>query len=90
MLVDDRAIGTDQTRRFVLVVDQAGRAAYRQVTPGATSGPLRVVREGLAAGERVIVEGQQRVRPGMTVQAVEVPMDPRERAAAGGAAASVP
>ena len=90
VLVDDRAIGTDQTRRFVLVVDQAGRAAYRQVTPGATSGPLRVVREGLAAGERVIVEGQQRVRPGMTVQAVEVPMDPRERAAAGGAAASVP
>lgn len=87
VLVDDRAIGTDQTRRFVLVVDEAGRATYRPVTPGAASGPLRVVRE-LKAGDRVIVEGQQRVRPGMSVQAVEVPMDPRERAAAAGGAAA--
>jgi hypothetical protein len=57
--------------------------------PGGATGGLRVIREGLAAGERVIVEGQQRVRPGMAVQPVEVPMDPRERAsapAAGGAA----
>jgi len=79
VLVDDRAIGTDQTRRFVLVVDAQGHAAYRPVTPGAAAGPLRVIRAGLAAGERVIVEGQQRARPGMAVQAVEVPMDPRER-----------
>jgi RND family efflux transporter MFP subunit len=89
VLVDDRAIGTDQTRRFVLVVDESGRAVYRQVVPGGATGGLRVIREGLAAGERVIVEGQQRVRPGMAVQPVEVPMDPRERAsapAAGGAA----
>ena len=89
VLVDDRAIGTDQTRRFVLVVDESGRAVYRQVVPGGATGGLRVIRQGLAEGERVIVEGQQRVRPGMAVQPVEVPMDPRERAsapAAGGAA----
>lgn len=88
VLIDERAIGTDQTRRFVLVVDAEGRAAYRQVAPGAASGPLRVIRDGLAVGERVIVEGQQRVRPGMAVQAVEVPMDPRERRPAAGAPAA--
>jgi hypothetical protein len=40
---------------------------------------LRVVREGLKPGETIIVEGLQRVRPGMTVQPTAVPMDPKER-----------
>ena len=62
--VDERAIGTDQSRKFVLVVDHESKAAYREVTTGAMADGLRVVTSGLAAGERIVVNGLQRVRPG--------------------------
>lgn len=68
LLVPDKAIGTDQGRRFVLVVDAAGKVEYRPVGIGAAQGPDRIVTEGLKAGEQVIVSGLMRVRPGMTVQ----------------------
>ncbi len=67
LLIDERAIGTDQDKRFVLVVDAANRAAYREVALGAAHGPLRVVEAGLQAGERIVVNGLQRTRPGQTV-----------------------
>ncbi|WP_020651261.1 efflux RND transporter periplasmic adaptor subunit [Solimonas variicoloris] len=68
-LLDERAIGTDQSKKFVYVVDEHGAVQYRAVTLGDTHDGLRVVRDGLQPGERVIVAGQQRVRPGMSVAA---------------------
>src|SRR5262245_60223920 len=62
--VDERAIGTDQSKKFVLVVDRENKAAYREVTTGAMADGLRIVTSGLAAGERIVVNGLQRVRPG--------------------------
>jgi len=78
-LIDDRAVGTDQDRRFVLVVGPDGGTQYRGVKLGPVSDGLRVVREGLKPGETIIVDGLQRVRPGMKVQPTAVPMDPKER-----------
>jgi RND family efflux transporter MFP subunit len=79
VLVDDRAVGTDQSRRFVLVVGADNKAMYREVKLGPLVDGLRVVRDGLKAGEVIVVNGLQRVRPGMPVQANVVPMDPKER-----------
>lgn len=68
LLVPDKAVGTDQGRRFVLVVDAAGKVEYRPVGVGAAQGSDRLVTEGLKVGEKVIVSGLMRVRPGMTVK----------------------
>jgi membrane fusion protein, multidrug efflux system len=67
LMVNERAIGTDQNKRFVMVVDEDNKAAYREVTLGALVDGLRVVTNGLKAGERIIVSGLQRVRPGAVV-----------------------
>ena len=69
MLVEDRAVGTDLDRRFVLVVGADKKIESRTVTLGPIVDGLRVVREGLKAGELVVVNGLQRVRPGMQVSA---------------------
>jgi multidrug efflux system membrane fusion protein len=73
-LIDEKAIGTDLDRKYVLVVDENGVAQYRAVELGRSIDGLRVVRSGLDRGDRVIVNGLQRVRPGMPVAATEVPM----------------
>ena len=75
VLVAERAIGTDQSKRFVLVVADDGIANYREVQIGRQLGNLRVIESGLAAGERIIVNGLQRVRPGSPVSATDVPME---------------
>ncbi|HYC36999.1 MAG TPA: efflux RND transporter periplasmic adaptor subunit [Usitatibacter sp.] len=67
VLVNERAIGTDQSRKFVLVVGEDNKAAYREVTLGPTVDGLRVVTTGLRGGERIVVKGLQRVRPGALV-----------------------
>jgi len=67
LLISERAIGTDQSQKFVLAVDAANTVVYRPVTLGGQVNNMRIVRAGLKAGERVIVEGLQRVRPGATV-----------------------
>ncbi len=67
LLVNERAIGTDQGTKFLLTVDDKNQVQFRPVKLGPTTDGLRVVREGLIAGERVIVNGLQRARPGMTV-----------------------
>lgn len=64
VLVADRAIGTDQSKRFVLVVNGDNKAEYREVRLGRLVDGLRVVEEGLEPGERIVVNGLQRVRPG--------------------------
>lgn len=74
LLIDEKAIGTDQDKRFVLVVDDANRTAYREVSLGAAQGGLRVVESGLQAGERIVVNGLQRARPGQVVNPNEVLM----------------
>ena len=75
MLISERAIGTDQSRKFVLVVDVANKAAYREVTLGASVEGMRIVTAGLEPGERIVVNGLQRVRPGALVAPETVAMD---------------
>jgi multidrug efflux system membrane fusion protein len=74
LMVSERAVGTDQNKKFVMVVNAENKAAYREVTLGAAADGLRVVTHGLSAGERVIVNGLQRVRPGALVAPRLVPM----------------
>ena len=66
-LVRDAAIGTDQDRKFVLVVGPGDTLAYRPIVPGRLADGLRIVTSGLKPGERVVVNGLMRVRPGMKV-----------------------
>ena len=68
-LIQDRAIGTDQDRKFVLVLKDDNTVAYRPITIGRLVDGLRTVESGLEPGERVVVNGQMRVRPGMKVVA---------------------
>lgn len=75
LLINERAVGTDQNKRFVMVVGADNKAAWREVTLGANVNGLRVVNSGLQAGERVVVNGLQRVRPGTLVQPQAVAMD---------------
>ncbi|MFJ9989324.1 efflux RND transporter periplasmic adaptor subunit [Pseudomonas putida] len=74
LLVDERALGTDQNRRYVLVLGADNRVSYRQVTLGPRVDGLRVVSTGLQAGEQIVVDGLQRVRPGALVNPQVIPM----------------
>lgn len=76
MLVRDTAIGSDQGKAFVYVVGEDGKAVARSVVPGPLEDGLRVVREGLTANDRVVINGLMAVRNGVVVQADEVPMQP--------------
>jgi len=67
LLVPDAAIGTEQTRKFVLAVDGENTARQKYVTLGQAVEGLRVIKDGLAADDRVIVNGLMRVRPGVKV-----------------------
>jgi RND family efflux transporter MFP subunit len=71
LLVPESALGADQARRIVHVLDANDTVVTRGVTPGRLVGPLRVITEGLTGEERVLVNGQARVRPGMTVKPTE-------------------
>jgi multidrug efflux system membrane fusion protein len=81
LLVTDRAIGTDQDRKYVLVVNDKNVVEYRAVKLGATYDGLRAVAEGVAASDWVIVNGIQRARPGTTVTPQKVSMRPGPAAA---------
>lgn len=74
MLVNDKAIGTDQSKKFVLVVGADNKALYREVKLGPVIDGLRVVKEGLKGGEMIVVNGLQRVRPGDAVTPQTVSM----------------
>ena len=75
-LVRDAAIGTDQDRKFVLVVGSGDTLAYRPIVPGRLTDGLRIVTSGLKPGERIVVNGLMRVRPGMKVAPTLAPMVP--------------
>lgn len=84
LLVDDRAIGTDLGNQFVYVVDKEHKVQYRKVDTGALFHGLRVIDSGLKANDVVVVNGLQRVRPGVEVTPQQVAMtdrlDPRDKA----------
>ena len=67
VLIAERAVGTDQAKRFVLVVDKDNKSAYREVKTGATQDGLIIIESGLEPGERIVVNGLQRVHPGAPV-----------------------
>ena len=74
VLIADRAVGTDQSKRFVLVVNGENKAEYREIQLGRLVDGLRVVEKGLEPGERIVVNGLQRVRPGTPVTPQPVAM----------------
>jgi multidrug efflux system membrane fusion protein len=67
ILLPDRAIGTDQAQRFVWVVNQDNQAEYRKVELGAHIGQSRVITQGLKPEESVVIEGIQKLKPGLEV-----------------------
>jgi RND family efflux transporter MFP subunit len=73
-LVQDQAIGTDQDRKFVLVLKSDNTVEYRPVVTGRVVDGLRTVASGLKPGERVVINGLMRVRPGMKVAATNAAM----------------
>lgn len=77
VLIDDRALGTDLSNQFVYVVDGQHKVQYRKVAPGPLFHGLRVIDDGLNAGDVVVVNGLQHVRPGAEVNPQQVAMDSR-------------
>jgi membrane fusion protein, multidrug efflux system len=75
VLIEERAIGIDLGRNYVLTVNAGNQVEQRFVELGPEVEGLRVIRQGLGAGDTVVVNGLQRVRPGQTVAAAHVPMD---------------
>jgi RND family efflux transporter MFP subunit len=67
LLVDERSIGTDQAAKFVLTLTSSNTVAYRPVQLGPVVDGKRIVRSGLVAGEKIVVNGLARVRPGSPV-----------------------
>jgi membrane fusion protein, multidrug efflux system len=69
ILVPEDAIQNDQSKRFVYVVGRDGKAAYRAIALGQEVGNSRIVTSGLSSGDRVVIDGIQRVQPGAPVEA---------------------
>jgi len=82
LVVNERAIGTDQNKKYVMVVGDDNKTAYREVTLGVFVDGLRMVTNGLNAGERIVVNGLQRVRPGALVNPKVVSMTGSDHAQA--------
>jgi RND family efflux transporter MFP subunit len=76
LLIQDGAVGTDLSKKFVYVVDDQHNVQYRPVTLGPIVDGLRVVRDGLKAGEPVVINGLQRIRPGAKVEPVAEATEP--------------
>jgi RND family efflux transporter MFP subunit len=85
ILIDDRAVNTDQNQKYVLVLEENNQVAYRRVKLGRVIDGLRIVREGLKPGDVIVVNGAQRVHPGLTVTPQTVTMG-ADAAVAGAAA----
>ncbi|MBZ9792301.1 efflux RND transporter periplasmic adaptor subunit [Rhizobium sp. 3T7] len=67
ILISDRAVGTDQDKKFVFVVDAENKVSYRPVQLGAAAEGQRIVESGLTVGDKIVVNGLQRIRPGAVV-----------------------
>src|SRR5690606_3978492 len=91
LLVPDTAVQTDQTRKLLLVVDKEGTVSAKEVALGPViDGGLRVVRGGLTAGDRVIIEGTQMAMPGGKVTARSGRIEPPTIAKPNAATAEAP
>ena len=77
LAITERAIGTDQDKKYVMVVGKDNKTAYREVKLGAMTDDLRIITSGLEAGDRIIVAGLQHVKPGDEVAPEPVAMDGR-------------
>ena len=75
LLINERAVGTDQNKKYVMVIGSDNTAVYREVTLGAHVNGLRIVTAGLKPQERVVVNGLQRIRPGALVAPQAVGME---------------
>ena len=75
VLIDERAVGTDLGKKFVLALKKDNTLEYRPVTLGANIDGLRVMNQGLAAGDVIVVNGLQHVRPGVAVTPTRVTME---------------
>ena len=82
LLVREEALGTDQGQRFVYLVNEKNEIVYRRVRVGFLSAGQRVIDEGLEPGDRVVVTGLQRVRPGVKVVPRPAPTDKAAQTAA--------
>jgi RND family efflux transporter MFP subunit len=89
ILIDDSAVNTDQNQKYVFVLGANNQVEYRRVKLGRIIDGLRIVREGLKAGDTIIVSGAQRVHPGITVTPQKVAMATGD-AAAGAQPAAAP
>jgi RND family efflux transporter MFP subunit len=76
LLIPDQATSTDQTRQVVFVVDRGGKVMERGVTLGPLYGGLRVIRQGLAPADLVVIDGIQRAKPGATVKPMVTTIPP--------------
>jgi membrane fusion protein, multidrug efflux system len=74
ILIEDRAVNTDQNQKYVLVLGANNQIEYRKVKLGRVIDGLRVVHEGLKPGDVIVVNGAQRVHPGVTVTPQKVVM----------------
>lgn len=74
ILIEERAVGTDQSQNFVLLVGKDNKLEYRAVQLGRSTDGLRIVRKGLGPGDVIVTAGLQRVRPGMQITPKLVPM----------------
>ncbi|RCU50847.1 efflux RND transporter periplasmic adaptor subunit [Corallincola holothuriorum] len=74
ILIDDKAIGTDLNNKFVLILDETNTVQYRPVILGEKLQGLRIIQSGLKAGDTIVVNGLQRVRPGTPVAPQQVAM----------------
>lgn len=68
ILISPTAIGVDQDKRFVVVVDAKNQTAYREVKLGAQQDGLQIINSGLQVADRIVVNGLQRIRPGDPVK----------------------
>ena len=89
LLINERAVGTDQSKKFVMVVGADNKAVYREVTLGASVNGLRVIKTGLVANERIVVNGLQRIRPGALVAPQVVEMTAKSELSGGDKAIKV-
>ncbi len=71
ILIPERAIGTDQDKRYVYVIGDANKVVYREVKLGSSMEQQRIVLSGLSAGEKIIIDGVQHVQPGAVVEPKE-------------------
>ncbi|HBN89982.1 MAG: multidrug efflux system membrane fusion protein [Rheinheimera aquimaris] len=79
VLIDEKAVGTDLNNKFVLVVNASNQLEYRAITLGEKVNGLRIVTDGLAATDKIVVNGLQRVRPNMQIEPKLVEMASSEQ-----------